>query len=125
MLTIRCHSLWAISKYADVDDYEQKVIRHTQEALYVAQHSIERAQLNQATNYDNNKNAKDAEFNVGDHVCLYTLQVKQGISSKLAHTLDWSIPLIRKLSAVNVELEESLSRKTIVHVSRCKLFKDH
>ena len=53
-----------ISKYVSADDYKQEVIRRTQEARYVAQQSIERAQFNQASNYD--KNAKEVEFKVGD-----------------------------------------------------------
>eukprot|EP00795_Rhopilema_esculentum_P009287 gene9287-16984_t len=109
-------------KYVSVDDYKQEVIRRTQEARYVAQQSIERAQFNQATNYD--KNAKEVEFNVGDRIWLYTPQVKQGLTSKLAHLWNGPFRIIRKTSPVNVEIEETPRRKTIVHVNRCKLYKD-
>ena len=113
-----------ISKYVSVDDYKQEVIRRTQEARYVAQQSIERAQFNQAANYDASKNAKDVHFKVGDRVWLYTPQVKKGLTSKLSHLWNGPYRIIRKLSDVNVELEEGPRRKTIVHVNRCKLFKD-
>ena len=56
-----------------------------QEARYVAQQSIERAQFNQATNYDASKNAKDVDFKVGDRFWLYIPQVKEGLTSKLSH----------------------------------------
>ena len=111
-----------ISKYVSADDYKQEVIRNTQEARYVAQQSIERAQFNQAANYD--KNAKEVEFNAGDRIWLYTPQVKPGLTSKLAHLWNGPYRIIRKLSPVNVEIEEGPRRKTIVHVNRCKLYKD-
>ena len=111
-----------ISKYVSADDYKQEVIRRTQEARYVAQQSIERAQFNQAANYD--KNAKEVEFNAGDRIWLYTPQVKPGLTSKLAHLWNGPYRIIRKLSPVNVEIEEGPRRKTIVHVNRCKLYKD-
>ena len=113
-----------ISKYASVDDYKQEVIRRTQEARYVAQQSIERAQFNQATNYDASKKTKDSEFRVGDRVWLYTPQVAKGLSSKLAHLWNGPYRIIRKLSDVNVEIEENPRRKTIVHVNRCKHYHD-
>ena len=113
-----------ISKYVSVDDYKHEVIRRTQEARYVAQQSIERAQFNQAANYDASKNAKDVDFKVGDRVWLYTPQVKKGLTSKLSHLWNGPYRIIRKLSNVNIELEEGPRRRTIVHVNRCKLFKD-
>ena len=51
-----------VGKYASVYDYKQKVVRHTREARYVAQHCIERAQFNQTTNYNASKKVKDLEF---------------------------------------------------------------
>ena len=111
-----------ISKYASADDYKQEVIRRTQEARYVAQQSIERAQFNQATFYD--RHAKETAFKVGDRIWLYTPQVKQGLTSKLAHLWNGPYRIIRKISSVNVEIEESPRRKTIVHVNRCKPYVD-
>eukprot|EP00112_Aurelia_sp_Birch-Aquarium-sp1_P017146 Seg3954.3 transcript_id=Seg3954.3/GoldUCD/mRNA.D3Y31 product="Retrovirus-related Pol polyprotein from transposon 412" protein_id=Seg3954.3/GoldUCD/D3Y31 len=111
-----------ISKYVSTNDYKQEVIRRTQEARYVAQQSIERAQFNQATNY--NKNAKEVEFKVGDRIWLYSPQVKSGLSSKLSHLWNGPCRIVRKLSPANVEIEEGPRRKTIVHVNICKLYKD-
>jgi len=113
-----------ISKYASVDDYKQEVIRRTQEARYVAQQCIERAQFNQTINYNASKKAKDSDFKPGDRVWLYTPQVAKGLSCKLAHLWNGPYRIIKKVSDVNVEIEESPRRKTIVHVNRCKLYHD-
>ena len=50
-----------ISKYVSADDYKQEIIRRIQEARYVAQQSIERAQFNQPAN--NSKLNKDLNSN--------------------------------------------------------------
>ena len=63
-------------------------------------------------------------FKVGDRIWLYTPQVKQGLTSKLAHLWNGPYRIIRKISSVNVEIEESPRRKTIVHVNRCKPYVD-
>lgn len=70
----------------------------------VGQQSIERAQLDQAANYD--RNAEEIEFNAGDRDWLHTPQVKPGLTSKLAHLLHGPFPIVRKPSSVNVEIEE-------------------
>ena len=113
-----------ISKYASVDDYKQEVIKRTQEARYLAQQCIERAQFNQTIKYNASKKVKDSEFKPGDRVWLYTPQVAKGVSSKLAHLWNGPYRIIRKLSEVNVEIEEGPRRKTIVHVNRCKRYHD-
>ena len=113
-----------ISKYASVDDYKQEVIKRTQEARYVGQQCIERAQFNQTTKYNASEKVKDSEFKPGDRDWLYTPQVAKGLSSKLAHLWNGPCRINRKLSEVNVEIEESPHRKTIVQVNRFKLYHD-
>ena len=66
----------------------------------------------------------EIDLKVGDRVWLYTPQVTKGLSSKLAHIWNGPYRIIRKLSDVNVEIEESPRRKIIVHVNRCKLCHD-
>ena len=80
-----------ISKYVSVDDYKQEASRRTQEARYVAQQSIERAQFNQAANYDASKNARDVDFKVGDRVWLYTPQVKKRFNKQIITSLERTV----------------------------------
>ena len=82
-----------------VATHHERIITNLQRAQAITHKNTQRVQQAMKSQYD--KNAKEANFQIGDRVWVYTLQLKKGLSKKLLHFWHGRCRIIQNLSPVN------------------------
>ena len=107
-----------------IAEHRSRIVRQLETAHSIAQLNVQRAQQLMEFQYD--KTAKDARFQLGQRVWVYTPKTKKGLSKKLLHKWHGPYRICRILSPVHYQLRTCDNRliATTVHANRMKLYYD-
>jgi len=107
-----------------ISEHRKKIVEKLEVAHKLAKENIERAQQTMKNYYD--KKAKDANFELGDRVWVYTPKTAKGLSKKLLHNWHGPYRIVKKLSPVHFYLRAKNNKKVnfTVHANRMKHYVD-
>lgn len=109
---------------SSIVEYRNRIVQQVETAQSTARCNIQRAQQLMKAQYD--KKAKDASFQLGQRVWVYTPKGKKGLSKKLLHKWHGPYRICRILLPVHYQLRTCDNRMiaTTVHANRMKPFYD-
>ena len=97
-------------------DYPKRAVEKVELAQILARENLQRAQQKKKDYYD--QKTKDAVFEVGQRVWVYTPRSRKGLSKKLMHNWLGPYRIVDKLSPVHFKLRTITNKKSCFFSSR-------